>query len=72
MLVRPKSAFISTAGDPNGYTLERTDILRDDNIHVKAYPDMFEPVAVTLEDDGFTRAEQATAAPGEKRHVRAR
>lgn len=66
-LVRPISTFNSTLKDhPNGVVLATSDILRDDNPHVKARPDMFEPVRVTFgESDGV---EEATAKPGQKRN----
>lgn len=66
-LVRPKSAFNSTLKDnPNGVVLTPGDILRDDNPHVRARPDAFEPVRATFgAPDGV---EEATSRPGEKRN----
>ena len=67
MLVRAKEAFYSTVGNPAGTLITPADVLRDDNAHVKAYPDRFAPI----EDDGrandVTGVETATARPGEKR-----
>ena len=64
-LVRPKQAFVSTAG-PTPYTLGPTDLLDEHNAHVRAQPDMFEPVAATVPE-----IETADARPGEKRSTRA-
>ncbi len=65
-LVRPKASFNSTLKDDrNGVVLSPSDILRDDNPHVRARPDAFEPVQATFgEPDGV---EEATARPGQKR-----
>lgn len=67
MLVRPKQAFNSTTKDnTNGVVLAPSDILRDDNPHVKARPDMFEEVRETI--DRRDDVEEATARPGQKRN----
>lgn len=63
-LVRPKAAFVSTAG-PHPYTLGPTDLLDDSNAHVRANPDMFEPATATVPD-----IEEASARPGERRNAR--
>ena len=68
-LVRPKSSFNSTLKDnPNGVVLSTSDILRDDNPHVKARPDAFEPVRATFGEPAGV--EEATKRPGEKRAVK--
>jgi len=65
MYVRPKTAFNSTLKDlVNGVILTPADVLRDNNPHVKARPDMFEPIRATVGDD----IEEATSRPGEKRN----
>ena len=62
MLVRARSAFVSTAIIPAGEVISPADIYEDDNPHVRAYPDCFDPVRATVE--------QASAAPGEMRTTR--
>ena len=65
-LVRPIQSFVSTLDDlPQGVVLGPSDVLRDDNPHVKARPDMFVEVRETFQ--GRTGVEQATATPGQKR-----
>lgn len=68
MLVRAKSAFYSTATDAGGVLISPADTLREDNPHVKAYPDLFEPVTDTIDRGGAGGVEQATARPGDKRN----
>lgn len=71
MLVRPTSTFNSTLKEvPNGVVLSPSDILRDDNPHVKARPDHFEEITPSFHGrNGLTsEVEQATAKPGEKRN----
>jgi hypothetical protein len=65
-LVRPTTTFNSVIEDcPNGVILTTGDILSDSNPHVRARPDMFEPVRATVgAPDGV---EEATARPGVKR-----
>ena len=66
MLVRPIHAFNSTLpGVPGGVILSPADVLRDDNPHVKARPELFEEVRVTFH--GTVGIEEATSRPGEKR-----
>lgn len=61
MLVRPASSFISNAlGYP--VTMTEADILEDTHPHVRANPKCFVEVRPTI-------VEEATANPGEKRHV---
>lgn len=68
MLVRPKEAFNSTLKDNlNGVVLTPSDILRDDNPHVRARPDMFEEVRETV-DRRADDVEEATSRPGQKRN----
>lgn len=70
-LVRPVQAFNSVidGGHPNGIILGPSDILRDDNPHVLAHPELFEPVRTTYGAD-LDQPETATARPGEKRAVK--
>jgi hypothetical protein len=65
MLVRPIQAFASSI---NGTVISPADVLRDTNAHVKAQPDMFEPVTPTRFGDG-TDVEEASARPGERRNT---
>lgn len=70
-LVRPKEPFNSVLKEiPGGVVLSTNDILRDDNPHVTAHPDMFVEVVETFRGaaglaDGV---EEATKRPGEKRN----
>jgi hypothetical protein len=66
MLVRPVSVFNSSIrqGD-NGTVLTPSDVLSDQNPHVKAHPELFEPVRETIPP--YCEIEEATANPGEKR-----
>ena len=66
MLVRPTTSFVSTAIGRD-IILGPADVLADDDPHVKAYPEMFTPVRVTVRG-GTTHVEEATARPGEKRN----
>lgn len=66
-LVRPIHPFVSTLPDLTmGITLTPADVLRDDNPHVKARPDMFVEVRETFHGRSGG-VEDATARPGEKR-----
>jgi hypothetical protein len=69
MLVRPREAFNSTLpAIPGGVVLSPSDILRDDNPHVKANPTMFVEVTETFRGEGgLADVIEATARPGEKR-----
>lgn len=65
MLVRPTSAFVSTACG-HDVVLGPADVLEDNDPHVRAYPDMFTPVRATVRG-GSTNIEEATSRPGERR-----
>lgn len=65
MLVRPKQAFISNATGRD-VVLGPSDILGEDNIHVRTHPELFERLRPT----NFDGVEQATASPGERRNTR--
>lgn len=62
MLVRPKEPFVSNAAGRD-IVLGPADILDDTNIHVRARPELFEPIRAT----NFDGVEEATANPGERR-----
>jgi hypothetical protein len=64
VLVRPKQAFVSTANGRD-LVLGPADVLDEENIHVRAHPELFERVTPT----NYDGVEQATAGPGERRNV---
>lgn len=68
MFVRPKQGFVSSLPGFPDVVIEMKDILTDTNPHVRARPDMFEPIRATIGDGpGGTFVEEATARPGERR-----